>query len=86
MMSATLAPAGRSSLVVGSAPLAYCTFGAACTEVELDVLTGEQRTLRADILFDCGRSLNPALDMGQASCIKVFRMKKGSHEGCRAVC
>ena len=45
--------------------LAYCTFGAACTEVELDMLTGEQRVLRSDILFDCGRSINPALDMGQ---------------------
>ena len=29
------------------------------------MLTGEQRILRADILFDCGRSMNPALDMGQ---------------------
>ena len=48
-----------------SEALAYCTFGAACSEVELDVLTGEQRVLRSDILFDCGRSINPALDMGQ---------------------
>lgn len=48
-----------------SEALAYCTFGAACSEVELDVLTGEQRVLRCDILFDCGRSINPALDMGQ---------------------
>ena len=51
--------------VKGAEPLAYCTFGAACTEVELDMLTGEQRVLRSDILFDCGRSINPALDMGQ---------------------
>ena len=29
------------------------------------MLTGEQRVLRCDILFDCGRSINPALDMGQ---------------------
>ncbi len=48
-----------------SEALSYCTFGAACTEVELDVLTGEQRVLRSDILFDCGCSINPALDMGQ---------------------
>ena len=61
--------AGKASLGagVGAYPLAYCTFGAACTEVELDALTGEQRILRADILFDCGRSMNPALDMGQVS-------------------
>ena len=51
--------------VKGAEPLAYCTFGAACTEVELDMLTGEQRILRSDILFDCGCSINPALDMGQ---------------------
>lgn len=51
--------------VRNSEALSYCTFGAACTEVELDVLTGEQRVLRSDILFDCGRSINPALDMGQ---------------------
>ena len=50
---------------MGAYPLSYCTFGAACTEVELDSLTGEQRILRSDILFDCGRSMNPALDMGQ---------------------
>jgi xanthine dehydrogenase molybdopterin-binding subunit B len=66
MQAGCAGAAAGSSLVAGSAPLAYCTFGAAATEVELDVLTGEQRTLRADILFDCGRSMNPALDMGQA--------------------
>ena len=52
-------------MVAGSEPLAYCTFGAACSEVEVDALTGESRVLRSDILFDCGRSLNPAADMGQ---------------------
>lgn len=52
--------------------LAYCTFGAACTEVELDMLTGEQRVLRSDILFDCGRSINPALDMGQVTIITTL--------------
>lgn len=55
--------------VKGAESLAYCTFGAACTEVELDMLTGEQRVLRSDILFDCGRSINPALDMGQVRVI-----------------
>ncbi|BDA47143.1 Xanthine dehydrogenase/oxidase [Coccomyxa sp. Obi] len=55
----------RAQIVAGSEPLAYCTFGAACSEVEVDMLTGESRILRCDILFDCGRSLNPAADMGQ---------------------
>jgi xanthine dehydrogenase large subunit len=35
------------------------------TEVVIDTLTGENRILRADILHDCGASLNPALDIGQ---------------------
>ena len=35
------------------------------TEVAIDTLTGENRILRADILHDCGTSLNPALDIGQ---------------------
>jgi len=41
------------------------TFSAACTEVEIDVLTGETTVLRADVLYDMGKSLNPALDIGQ---------------------
>ncbi len=41
------------------------TFSAACSEVEVDVLTGETTILRADIVYDAGRSLNPAVDVGQ---------------------
>ncbi len=47
-------------------PFFYYTYGAAVTEVEVDTLTGEYRLLRADILQDCGKSLNPAIDIGQA--------------------
>ncbi|MCR8546772.1 xanthine dehydrogenase molybdopterin binding subunit [Salipiger sp. P9] len=46
-------------------PFYYFAYGAACTEVVLDTLTGEYRILRADILHDAGASLNPALDIGQ---------------------
>lgn len=46
-------------------PFFYFAHGAACTEVVIDTLTGEYRILRADILHDVGRSLNPALDIGQ---------------------
>jgi xanthine dehydrogenase large subunit len=46
-------------------PFFYFAWGACCAEVEVDTLTGEYRLLRADILHDVGRSLNPALDRGQ---------------------
>jgi xanthine dehydrogenase large subunit len=46
-------------------PFFYFAYGACCAEVEIDVLTGENRVIRADILHDAGRSLNPAIDRGQ---------------------
>jgi xanthine dehydrogenase large subunit len=46
-------------------PFFYFAYGAAVTEVIVDTLTGENRTLRVDILHDCGDSLNPAVDRGQ---------------------
>ena len=46
-------------------PFFYFAWGAAVSEVVIDTLTGENRILRADILHDCGASLNPALDIGQ---------------------
>jgi xanthine dehydrogenase large subunit len=46
-------------------PFYYFAYGAAVSEVAVDTLTGETRLLRADILHDVGRSLNPAIDMGQ---------------------
>ncbi|MGI9203468.1 MAG: xanthine dehydrogenase molybdopterin binding subunit [Woeseiaceae bacterium] len=46
-------------------PFFYFAYGAAVAEVIIDTLTGENRLLRVDILHDCGRSLNPAIDLGQ---------------------
>lgn len=46
-------------------PFYYFAYGAAVSEVSIDTLTGETRVDRADVLHDVGRSLNPALDLGQ---------------------
>ncbi len=46
-------------------PYYYFAYGAAVSEVAIDTLTGENRILRVDILHDAGRSLNPAIDLGQ---------------------
>ncbi|KAM7522792.1 hypothetical protein LguiA_012694 [Lonicera macranthoides] len=59
--------------VPDSNSMSYLTYGAAVSEVgfviyrpvEVNILTGETRILRSDIIYDCGQSLNPAVDLGQ---------------------
>ena len=46
-------------------PFFYYAYGAAVSEVAVDTLTGETQFLRVDILHDVGKSLNPAIDLGQ---------------------
>ncbi len=46
-------------------PFYYFSYGAACSEVVVDITTGEMKVTRADIVHDVGRSLNPAVDIGQ---------------------
>lgn len=46
-------------------PFFYFALGAACSEVEIDTLTGEYTVLRTDIIHDVGQSINPAIDIGQ---------------------
>lgn len=46
-------------------PFYYFAYGAAVSEVSIDTLTGEYQVDRVDILHDAGKSLNPALDIGQ---------------------
>ncbi|KAI5627549.1 aldehyde oxidase [Silurus asotus] len=46
-------------------PYAYFTYGTCCSEVELDCLSGEYRTIRTDLVVDIGKSLNPSIDIGQ---------------------
>jgi len=46
-------------------PYHYSAYGVAAVEVAIDLLTGESRMLRFDLLHDVGHSLNPAIDLGQ---------------------
>ena len=46
-------------------PFYYYAYGAAAAEVSVDTLTGEYHVDRVDILHETGRSLNPAIDLGQ---------------------
>jgi xanthine dehydrogenase large subunit len=46
-------------------PFLYFAYGAACSEVTIDTFTGEMKINRVDILHDVGKSLNPAIDIGQ---------------------
>jgi xanthine dehydrogenase large subunit len=46
-------------------PFFYFACGAAAIEAEVDILTGTYRFPRADLLHDIGRSINPAIDLGQ---------------------
>ncbi|WP_028669328.1 xanthine dehydrogenase molybdopterin binding subunit [Saccharospirillum impatiens] len=46
-------------------PFLYFAYGASCSEVTIDTLTGEYAVDRVDILHDVGNSLNPAIDIGQ---------------------
>ena len=46
-------------------PFLYFCYGAAVSEVMIDVLTGENKILRVDILHDAGKAINPAIELGQ---------------------
>uniref|UniRef100_A0AAX7VU14 Xanthine dehydrogenase/oxidase n=1 Tax=Astatotilapia calliptera TaxID=8154 RepID=A0AAX7VU14_ASTCA len=43
----------------------YFSYGVACSEVEIDCLTGSHKNLSTTIVMDVGNSLNPAIDIGQ---------------------
>ncbi len=46
-------------------PFYYYSYGAAVSEVTIDILTGEYKVNRVDILHDVGKSLNRTIDIGQ---------------------
>jgi xanthine dehydrogenase large subunit len=56
---------GHDSRTLKGRPFLYFVYGAAVTEIVIDTLTGEMGVMRVDGLQDVGRSLNPALDVGQ---------------------
>ncbi|XP_022729337.1 indole-3-acetaldehyde oxidase-like isoform X2 [Durio zibethinus] len=54
-----------SLFIPGISSRAYLNYGAAVSEVEINLLTGETTILQTDLIYDCGQSLNPAVDLGQ---------------------
>lgn len=46
-------------------PFHYFSYGMSVSEVEVDILTGGQKILFSDIVFDVGDSINTLLDRGQ---------------------
>jgi xanthine dehydrogenase/oxidase len=44
----------------------FFVWGAAVSVVDIDVLSGHYRIIKSNIVQDCGKSLNPLLDIGQA--------------------
>ncbi|EOA26467.1 hypothetical protein CARUB_v10022516mg [Capsella rubella] len=43
----------------------YLNYGVGVSEVEVDIVTGKTEILQSDIIYDSGKSLNPAVDLGQ---------------------
>jgi xanthine dehydrogenase molybdopterin-binding subunit B/xanthine dehydrogenase iron-sulfur cluster and FAD-binding subunit A len=50
----------------------YFSCGIGCTEAEVDILTGEVRLIRSDLIMDVGDTLNPLIDIGQTEGAFVF--------------
>ncbi|XP_048342399.1 aldehyde oxidase 3-like isoform X2 [Sphaerodactylus townsendi] len=52
--------------------LPYFVFGASCSEVEIDCLTGDHKNLQTDIVMDACYSINPGIDIGQQDNLEAF--------------
>eukprot|EP01130_Rhizamoeba_saxonica_P016416 TRINITY_DN7584_c0_g1_i1.p1 TRINITY_DN7584_c0_g1~~TRINITY_DN7584_c0_g1_i1.p1 ORF type:complete len:974 (+),score=231.99 TRINITY_DN7584_c0_g1_i1:136-2922(+) len=62
-------------------PMGYYGYAATCSEVEIDVLTGEFKIIRSDVIGDTGCSLNPGIDIGQIEGGFVHGLGFHLHEG-----
>jgi xanthine dehydrogenase/oxidase len=56
---------GWSAPIEPNKTFKYFIYAACVSEVELNVLTGEMKIVSCELVYDCGRSLSPAIDMGQ---------------------
>ncbi|RLM86703.1 putative aldehyde oxidase-like protein [Panicum miliaceum] len=64
----------------------YLNYGAGISEVEIDLITGAITILRSDLVYDCGMSLNPAVDLGQVFlCFLFFVFFSNMQESCRSL-
>eukprot|EP00948_MAST-09A_sp_MAST-9A-sp1_P004224 g4224.t1 len=59
------APQDNGKYEPASSPFRYNVYGAAVSEIEVDILTGCVNIVQSDLLYDCGTSLNPDVDLGQ---------------------
>ena len=62
----SLAAEGFQDLAKAKTPFVYNSYCGAVAEVEVDLLSGQTQVLSVNMVFDCGISLNPAVDIGQA--------------------
>jgi xanthine dehydrogenase/oxidase len=61
----------NATIIGGADSFVGFTYSAACAVVEVDILTGEVKIISADIVYDMGRSMNPAIDIGQRYGVEV---------------
>ena len=62
-------------------PFHYFSYGASISEVEIDTLTGDFHVLRSSVVHDVGKSLNPAIDIGQVVMPHLYYGAK--YSGCQ---
>lgn len=58
----------------------YKIYAASCISAEIDVLTGEFEVLSVDVVHDCGKALNPGIDIGQIEGCIVQSLGSVLHE------